>query len=898
MALAELNKKKSDKELSKDGKVRKFRRSHKNSRDGCPNCKAKRVKCTEELPSCANCVRRRLRCGYLDFPPERLELISKKNEITKSKASESSPTRDCGFSEFRQDSLMYPSDSTNGKMSKNTDDKAVLPKQEYNGVSNSPIPHENGTYLPPSAGLKIPFKRRKSVIVKKPSETKSRIERIPSIGDFRSVAYSNALNRELGLDKEKDLWNIPDSVFSDSIFLSNFDTLGVGKVEGKTDSTYSQMDFLVINGMQSMHELFPPELKREMDGGAPKLPSSLLEPFEMPNIIESRSVKQLGNKVQCNPSRKVPGSPLTNATRKITTFKQREIPEKLRNVFIEKTMAKLKLHNFTLKNIRNDIFSIIPKPVWTQENAESFWISIIQQLSALNLYFLYFINKAANILVRASAAVINGDIDISILPNSTFSSSPSLPVPIVHPFSFFYTPDDLDMLVQKSYSSFGRLIRTLRESINEYHEEYPAKMSLVSAWGCYFHLISNMGTFCLMMSGTFALIQKCLTQSNHISEVTIAVRREMEILKHFYYTALYPDYSFELAQSLIKSFQNYRNFVQYLIESYEAGNNFETDLVQVLKDPLFRHDYHETNKFLDRLQNHFHSTSRNIDNYCKKKCSCSSDESVRFLSPTLIFELAFEWFQVYRGDLACLNKKANPLKKTLYVFLNALGKVLGHIFPSLKYASYVDPCNVAFCKVGFVAPEFDPWDRPQYHPIAPMYMDFTKTIKFFENRLKLCGYLADSTVQSKKFITKVPLGAPSTWKYRDIIHLSAKKLPLKETQLKSMTNVVIQCANYPFFDALLQDPVCATLIKAEQDRQHNALYNEPKKYCSATGMLNHDFDATKIVDQYILLRPDRDDSSNTNIESSRELNEHMNQCRLEITTAIQAASASEQEVPH
>lgn len=47
---------------------------------GCPNCKAKRIKCSEELPSCFNCVKKNYRCGYLDFPVEKLDHLRKKNE--------------------------------------------------------------------------------------------------------------------------------------------------------------------------------------------------------------------------------------------------------------------------------------------------------------------------------------------------------------------------------------------------------------------------------------------------------------------------------------------------------------------------------------------------------------------------------------------------------------------------------------------------------------------------------------------------------------------------------------------------------------------------------------------------------------------------------------------------
>lgn len=61
---------KSDKQ--NDGQIGK-RRKHKNSKNGCPNCKKRRVKCSEDLPACTNCVRRKVRCGYLDYNEEQLK---------------------------------------------------------------------------------------------------------------------------------------------------------------------------------------------------------------------------------------------------------------------------------------------------------------------------------------------------------------------------------------------------------------------------------------------------------------------------------------------------------------------------------------------------------------------------------------------------------------------------------------------------------------------------------------------------------------------------------------------------------------------------------------------------------------------------------------------------------
>ncbi|KAI3572647.1 C6 zinc finger protein [Fusarium oxysporum f. sp. albedinis] len=43
------------------------RRRHLKSRNGCTNCKSRKVKCDERKPQCSNCVRRELRCSFL--PP-------------------------------------------------------------------------------------------------------------------------------------------------------------------------------------------------------------------------------------------------------------------------------------------------------------------------------------------------------------------------------------------------------------------------------------------------------------------------------------------------------------------------------------------------------------------------------------------------------------------------------------------------------------------------------------------------------------------------------------------------------------------------------------------------------------------------------------------------------------
>lgn len=51
------------------------RKKHRNSKLGCATCKRRRIKCTEDLPACSNCVKHRVHCEYLDYSPHQLEVF-------------------------------------------------------------------------------------------------------------------------------------------------------------------------------------------------------------------------------------------------------------------------------------------------------------------------------------------------------------------------------------------------------------------------------------------------------------------------------------------------------------------------------------------------------------------------------------------------------------------------------------------------------------------------------------------------------------------------------------------------------------------------------------------------------------------------------------------------------
>lgn len=51
------------------------RKSHKKLRLGCATCKRRRIKCSEELPECEECVKLGEHCDYLDYTKEQLDRL-------------------------------------------------------------------------------------------------------------------------------------------------------------------------------------------------------------------------------------------------------------------------------------------------------------------------------------------------------------------------------------------------------------------------------------------------------------------------------------------------------------------------------------------------------------------------------------------------------------------------------------------------------------------------------------------------------------------------------------------------------------------------------------------------------------------------------------------------------
>ncbi|KAL5362418.1 hypothetical protein BJX96DRAFT_166649 [Aspergillus floccosus] len=68
--------------------ARTSRKSHKKSRLGCTNCKARRIKCDEGRPSCFNCIRHSVQCSYSHLPGVQGPSKGSEAILTESKAQD------------------------------------------------------------------------------------------------------------------------------------------------------------------------------------------------------------------------------------------------------------------------------------------------------------------------------------------------------------------------------------------------------------------------------------------------------------------------------------------------------------------------------------------------------------------------------------------------------------------------------------------------------------------------------------------------------------------------------------------------------------------------------------------------------------------------------------------
>lgn len=312
----------------------------------------------------------------------------------------------------------------------------------------------------------------------------------------------------------------------------------------------------------------------------------------------------------------------------------------------------------------------------------------------------------------------------------------------------------------------------------------------------------------------------------------------------------FPDYNFSVIQNLMLDFQKFKTLVDKLVILHEDGWDLSEDVLSVISNPIFRHDYHELGKFLEKLVYYFYPRISAQNKSYKADHNYADDNNIHFVSPSLLFKMSYDWFYLYPDETMYMGSKTKPLEKIMYMFYYALGKCMTHAFTPLKSVLIVDACNISCTKVGMVFSKLDGVSGENNELLQSLMGNLMRTIRFFEIRLELVSYhIIDQSVLDEEFIKAVPRAASLEGEYSDIVQILPKKLKIREKQVENFSRV-LSAHNFPFFQELYDDPVTAEMIHLETERQLDALQNEPFTLNYTLGLSNHDFNPTKIVTHY------------------------------------------------
>lgn len=828
---------------------RKSRRTHKNSRDGCPNCKAKRIKCSEELPQCHNCLKKRYRCGYIDFPPEKLELLRKKNET-------------------RSKERVY-------------DITPVLPIKlaEPDGPrSPSFVPAEYGQRAPPEQHLQPQYplqqqQQHSSHQFQGQALTPNLLEG----GQYK--AYPYFIDESMQKSEYAHLIELPEMLFREKqppgcvqYYPPQGGAYGFGEEPQAPSQTMSfHSHYLGPPQTDAQPHLFGmPPFERgtfEGEGLSASLPPSLHTNSDssITSIAYSSSpmltnpkppaTRGQGTTLAKPSSRLAASQMLPNGEQLPVTFVKIEKIQRLKNPFLERY---LKLHTSDLRLLNNLEFRNVA-PVWTQKIAENFWTTVYNQSVVLDLYYTFFMDRSLNALIHRAKSLLD---DQAFLQNENVLFLPQ-PKPLLHK-KYFFTPHDLDVLTHKSYIYYGFLIKDLRESLSLIHSEYPAKISLFAAWSTFLHSQSSVETFCLLFCGTTTLFSKVFNNATSLKSIPPTLNTGFYIFINHSNTCLVPDYDIQVMVDLHKDLIELKKFCQRVC--YGWMNEVDNDKV-LSKVCAARHCF-DLEIFMRKLLEDYYPQIMNLNaSYKRKYRPDDQTNNIYFVRVRAFYELVTHWFAIYPAEAIPVGSKYDAMIKTFYLFFNAIGKALSHVLTPIRSLILVDP-NHTFCPRVDFNPQLYRLDQGIYSDedfavFQKVSQKLIRTTSFFNNRVLFYSYyLLTVTVLDAEYIKRVSLDAGvregGVGGYKDVLQLIPNKLNIDEEFVHSFDrSVVIGPQNYPVMEFFRDEFNRILALEQHQRlqskfRQRDELeavhHQSVDEFCYRVGMFERDFKPEKWIE--------------------------------------------------
>lgn len=959
---------------------RKSRRTHKNSRDGCPNCKAKRIKCTEELPQCANCVKKKYRCSYLDFPKEKLDRIREKNAAKALVAS-----RQRKESEFGRN-LREETESgglENGAVDQNNEDSTNTPSNRSDSLSDNNLQHSstpsssNTSNISPSFSKdNLQHKRRRSNQNAPLAAPLSRHLQKPIIDNFqtdqpfsnistlRTFVYKNSmlkLANEIGgtflnsiyddfvVQQKFKPWDTFETYTNNENLIDDFTV----SHDSQDDSNYA-IDANNISYGNNVQEHDGPQLYQE------QVPERSLPVFSPSNDMapppagQTKSLNKIA--IYNNSKFKKPKThPLPNAMNIHKTFRKLDVSESMKNKFLKKYLSS---YQSDIKLLKNDEFQYTYQPVWNKSISASFWTTVYNQSEVLDLYFSFFMDRALNFILNVGNKIAN--------VGSSANSSPSnyLLVNGVSPTSTlssdFHSPDHNSMnndafsnpggtaeyvntvfdhktvtlLTKKLYKHYGNLILDLRKSLTNYHMEFPTKISLFSAWSSFLHLHATVDSLSLMYNGTAILFLKIVDEAITTNDISPTIKVSLEILNSHTLTTRVKDYPFAVIHEIHDAFKQFKILFEGLkfqidekgedftkrrksrFDSEEFKNTDEYIVQAFLNNKNFQHDMNELDKFFDKLINEYYPNFLRINGFFKGKYNEGlRRDSFTYVSFSLLFEMLVHWFKIFPSDVLSMGSKANPFKKTFYLFYLALGRALVHVITPIRYMMVIDTCHV-FCPLfNFEAEVYkfkafenliynDQADNVensyyQFNTLNGISTNLIRMVKFFDYRtLFYSYYLAGTSVLDEEYLKAIQedneLG---TGTYNDVLKVIPGTLDIDEEFITSFQYDSLKLNNFPQFKQFKQNHELNAIIEQELLRvnSHADISYDDNKFDRKVGLFKYDFNPTQLVEKFSLIQEGVWESKRPTLEKLRTDCHNYELGRKEIKKAIEFQALLKQD---
>ncbi|ABN66478.2 predicted protein, partial [Scheffersomyces stipitis CBS 6054] len=787
---------------------RKSRRTHKNSRDGCPNCKAKRIKCSEELPSCHNCIKKNYRCGYLDFPKEKLDHIRKKND-KKSKEQDEN-TKEESSSNLQTDPTTFAFHKQNHGLSSDNNSTSS------NGTSNS---NANNATNPPH----------------------------DIFADLSPLNQDSFENNEFCLTRD----DLRVALYRDSFHkLTSYDVSSAGAFVNEHPH-YGHHDEINSNGQSKTSDNDDNSSSNSFENSQLNLSRHIKTANENVEIEELEDLTPLDHHSIFHPypppshPASPPGTPLANAISQILTVNKLKKTKRLRNGYLKRY---LKQPDRSFKSLSNTEFRLPHLPVWRSDYVDQFWISVFNQSIIIKVYYSFFMDKSINILLKVCNKAIN-----------TGNSSTS------------FTKKDLDILTKKSYTYYGLLIRDLRESITEIHIEYPIKISLYAAWSTFLHLHTNMETLCLMFTGTASLFGKIVNDAKSVNDITHTLQISIQAFNDNTNTCLVPDYKFDVIKDLYQDLLHFKSFIVnnqsltspnnvHILRNFLELESFMKNLIEcVYPRIMYINSYYKlVNNVDDDSDNIIFTSPSLFFEMLADWFDIFPSEAVSIGSKMKPLRKTFYLFYVAIGR-ALLNV-FSPIRSMLLI------DTVHVIHPKVDFN-----CNLYRIGIDEVESKDQFFFlRNLSHKLMRTVIFFnnrtellcyylsTKTVL---NRTDSQSYLM--SIDAKHNLSEVH--------YQDIVKFLPQKLEIDEIMLSSLgPETTINYYNYPLLKSLLlgidDNPINRTKVLRELIEKQENLHGS---FNYRSGIFESDFDISEPIDYYRQSQQPNWSISNWSIEETR-----------------------------